>query len=105
MCSAGDELDVTGGGSGEVLLQREEQGGRSPTVPVAGQQLGRQTGVEVLQPSPLGQCAHVVGEGLRVVGGAAPSPPSEHRAVRREEGVVEPLQLLEVPPGRDGTPS
>ena len=79
-------------------------------MPVGGQQVGGQAGVEEGQPPPGGEGQDVVGERGRAVAGRpgcpacpgpAPAPARQHRPVVVEELLVEPLQPVQVPPAPD----
>ena len=66
-----------------------------------GQQLGGQPGVQVGEPPPVGEHPHVVGERLRLARHGPSRQGPQQRAVRAEERLVQPFQLVKVPPLAD----
>ena len=78
---------------------RPNVAGRRAAVPAGGQQLRRQAGVGVGQPSPVGHQPDVVGEGRAPVRGRRrPDQPVRTGACRSRNSAYRAVQRVEVPP-------
>src|SRR5438067_4853222 len=97
--TAADHLgDVRARGGFEVLVQGEEDFGRADPGPAGRQVLRGQAGAEIGHPAPAGERQDVVGERFLARRGLPVLLAAQRRAVFGDEGGVQLVQPVEVPP-------